>query len=159
MDPLPDGAQRVQEFLDFAHANSNVRVLPDSTATAQEAANALGVPVSHIGKSIVFGSEADTIVAVICGDQRVSASALSEATGCPGLKSLKADDVRKRTGFVIGGVSPFALPAGVRIVVDGRLASLRECYVAAGHPKAVVHVLPQTLVALTSAQVASVTDL
>jgi Cys-tRNA(Pro) deacylase len=153
---LPEGARRVQEFL-FEHGSAAVvRLLPDKTATAQDAARALGVPVSQIGKCIVFASEGPTIVAIACGDQRIDTDAVARTAGVDGVKSMRADAVKQSTGYVVGGVSPFGLPPEVKIIIDSRLRDLDECYVAGGNPKAVVHITPDELVALTAAVVSQI---
>jgi Cys-tRNA(Pro) deacylase len=153
---LPEGAQRVQQFL-FEHGQAAVvRLLPETTATAQDAATALGVSVSQIGKSIVFASEEDTIVAIACGDQRIDADALARAVDAVEVTVMRAGAVKRSTGYVIGGVSPFGVPAGVKIILDSRLRDFAECYVAAGHPKAIVQITPDELVAITGAVVSPI---
>lgn len=153
---LPSGAQRVQDFLLDRGSHAHVQLLPETTATARDAATALGVEVHQIGKSIVFGASDRVIVAVLCGDQRVDTDALARALGETSVVPMKAEGVRERTGFVIGGVSPFALPNIVRIILDSRLYAFPACYVAAGHPKAVVLTNGEDLVSLTSATVQSI---
>jgi len=153
---LPEGARRVQEFLFERGSAAVVRLLPDTTATAQDAARTLGVPVSHIGKSIVFASDGPTIVAIACGDDRIDTEALARAADASGVKSMRADAVKQSTGYVIGGVSPFGLPSEAKIIIDSRLRDLDECYVAAGHPRAVVHITPDELVAVTGAVVCAI---
>src|SRR5438046_1558909 len=106
--PLPPEAQRVQDFLTRSGSSSYVRFLPQSTATARDAANALGVSVNQIGKSIVFGSANETFVVVLCGDQKVDVDLLDLAVGRIGIKQLSAKEVKLRTGYIIGAVSPFA---------------------------------------------------
>jgi Cys-tRNA(Pro) deacylase len=153
---LPEDAQHVQDFLVEKGSDCKVRLLPDTTATAQEAAKALGVPVSHIGKSIVFGKDDCVIVAIICGDQRVDVAALGRILELTDIKPLRADDVKRHTGYVIGGVSPFGLPSGTIIVLDSYLSTFQKCYVAAGHPKAVIQVNLEELVAITKAMVSPI---
>lgn len=148
-DSLPEGAQRVQEFLTANNISREVSLLADTTATAQEAANALGVPISHIGKSIVFETDQAVTVVVIPGDERVDTNALARLLEVSTVKQLRADDVKKSTGFTIGGVSPFALPASVKVIIESRLQSFDHCYVAAGHPKAIVRIEPHELISLT----------
>jgi prolyl-tRNA editing enzyme YbaK/EbsC (Cys-tRNA(Pro) deacylase) len=153
---LPEGAQRVQQFL-FEHGSAAVvRLLPETTATARDAATALGVSVSQIGKSIVFVGEEETIVAIACGDQRIDADALARAADVAEVRPMRANAVKRSTGFVIGGVSPFALPAGVKIILDSRLRDFPDCYVAAGHPRAIVQITPDELVAISGAVVSPI---
>lgn len=154
---LPEGASRVQEFLRSKNYELTVQLLPDSTATAQNAADSLGVKLNQIGKSIVFGNEDETIIAVICGDQKVNSKLLLPFLKVPEISLLNADDVKKITGFVIGGVSPFALPQNVNIFIDENLYKQPVFYVAAGHPKAVVRVCGNDIVTLTGAIICSLT--
>lgn len=154
---LPDGPKKVQEFLIQKGVDWQVEMLPDSTASAQAAADALGISVVQIGKSIVFGNLDATVVAVVGGDKRVDTEKLSKALGMYGLSSLKPDNVKIATGYPIGGVSPFSLPNNVRVVIDEDYIAMSMGYVAAGHPKSVVRVIPEQLVKITSAQVLSIT--
>ena len=148
-ESLPEGAQRVQEFLTTNNISRKISLLADTAATAQDAANALGVPISHIGKSIVFETDRGVIVVVISGDERVDTNALARLLEVSTVKQLRADDVKKSTGFTIGGVSPFALPASIKVIIESRLQSFDQCYVAAGHPKTIVRIEPQELINLT----------
>lgn len=152
---LPTAAQRVQDFLLRQGSSAEVQLLPDSTATAHDAAATLTISVDQIGKSIVFKGDDRVVVVVICGSQRVDITALSMVIRSQA-KLLNADEVKRLTGYAIGGVSPFALPSGVAVVVDSRLHKYQECFVAAGHPRAVVRTSGNELVALTGALVQTV---
>jgi prolyl-tRNA editing enzyme YbaK/EbsC (Cys-tRNA(Pro) deacylase) len=153
---LPSGAKRVQDFLSAERSASNVQVLSETTATAHDAAKALGVSVHQIGKSIVFGAGEVVILVVVCGDQRVRVDALSKVTGVQGLAALKAAAVKNRTGYAIGGVSPFALPSDVKVIIDSTLYGCEKFFVAAGHPKAVVLTRGEELLTLTGATVEAI---
>jgi len=155
---LPEGAQRVQQFLSREASLLQVQLLRESTATAREAAEALGVAVHEIGKSIVFGSGENIIVAIVAGDQRVDADALASVLKIDRPSKLKPDSIKSRLGYVIGGVSPFDLPIDVKIIIDSYLYSLPMCFVAAGHPRAVVRTSGPQLVELTHAVVRSIAE-
>jgi Cys-tRNA(Pro) deacylase len=154
---LPEGASRVQEFLLSQGTGLIVELLPESTATAQDAAATLGVELSQIGKSIVFGNENQVIVTIICGDQKVDSELLTSKLKTSNITLLKANIVKEKTGFVIGGVCPFALPKYIEILIDERLYKQSTIYVAAGHPKAVVRVSGDDLVKLTGGTICSLT--
>jgi len=157
-EELPDGAFRVQEFLHSKSSDLTVILLPESSATAQNAADSLGVEINQIGKSIVFGDKDKTVVIVIRGNDKVNTRLLSSFLDLPEIHTLKADEVKKRTGFVIGGVSPFALPQQVKIFIDEDLYKQPVFYVAAGHPKAVVRVCGNDVVTLSEAVIVSLTE-
>ena len=84
-----------------------MRMLADSTRTANDAANALGCEVGQIVKSLVF-VRGDTPVMVLCaGDRRVDAQRL-------GLKPADANRARPATGFAIGGIPRSAMTVSWR---------------------------------------------
>lgn len=154
-EPLPPAVQHVQDVLRRNGSIAQVQLLSETSATAQDAAKALDVSVSQIGKSIVFGSGDNLLIVVVCGDQRVDSETLSKLIQSEA-KPLRADEVKTRTGYAIGGVSPFGLPADVSVIVDTRLSNFSVCYVAAGHPRAVVRVTGEELVTQASARVEKV---
>jgi prolyl-tRNA editing enzyme YbaK/EbsC (Cys-tRNA(Pro) deacylase) len=131
-------------------------MLSHTSATAREAAAALDIPLFQIGKSIVFSASDKVLVVVLCGDQRVDIDQLVQTARVNSVSKLSAEQVKRRTGYAIGGVSPFGLPEGVQVIVDSRLHSLSSCYVSAGHERAVVLTDGKEIVALTEALVGAV---
>jgi prolyl-tRNA editing enzyme YbaK/EbsC (Cys-tRNA(Pro) deacylase) len=67
-----------------------------------------------------------------------------------------ADFVRERTGFVIGGVPPSGHVVPLRTLIDEDLLQYEVIWAAAGHPRAVFQLTPETLVQMTGGQVLSV---
>ncbi|MDB5963622.1 MAG: YbaK/prolyl-tRNA synthetase associated region [Polaromonas sp.] len=157
---LPEGVQRVAALLqNLGHPHMPV-MLDDAARTAQEAADALGVALGQIAKSIVFRRRADEVAVVVItsGDQRVDERKL-EPLVCPDGKRLGRADaafVKSRTGFTIGGVSPVAHVTDTVVLVDRSLFRFDAIWAAAGHPHAVFQLAPQDLQRLTGA---AVTDL
>ena len=159
---LPDGVQRVAAFLlDAGHSHPPV-MLDDAARTAQQAADALGVAVGQIAKSIVFRRKFDdaAVLVVTSGDQRVDERKL-EALGwvCPDGKRLGRADaafVKDKTGFSIGGVSPVAHATPAVTVIDASLLRFDVIWAAAGHPHAVFQLAPHDLPRLTGAPVVDV---
>ncbi|MCB1047705.1 MAG: YbaK/EbsC family protein [Calditrichaeota bacterium] len=149
MKPLPEGAQRVQDALMSAGSVLIVELMPDSTSTAAEAAAAVGVTIAQIGKSIVFIQGEVPVVAVVPGDRQVDLALLTDCVSGAGLKRPDADRVFQTTEFRIGGVSPFGLPKGAKVVIDRSLQSHPYLYVAAGYPRAVVRVTYAELLELS----------
>ena len=70
---LSDSTKRVQDFLFAMGFSFEVKELPGSTRTAQEAADSIGCKVSQIAKSLVFREkETDLPILVIAsGSNRV----------------------------------------------------------------------------------------
>jgi len=152
----PD-AQRVQDGLRLAGSAASVHELAASTRTSAEAAEALGVEVGAIAKSLIFLADARAVMVVASGAVRVDTRRLSEATGGAKITRADADAVRAATGYPIGGVSPVGL-AGVEVIVDPSLAAFEVVWAAAGTPNAVFPTTYGELVVLAGARVADVAE-
>jgi len=153
---LPEGVQRVARLLqDKGHAHAP-RMLDDAARTAQQAADALGIEVAQIAKSIVFRRKSDdaAVLVVTSGDKRVDEKKVEALVGKLG--RADAEFVKSKTGFSIGGVSPFAHAVAPVMLIDRELFRFEEIWAAAGHPHAVVRLRPQDLEGLTGAPVADV---
>ena len=149
--------ERVQTALTSAGLDITVQHLPDTTHSAADAASALGVTEGQIGKSIAFDAEGKVVVVVLPGDRRVCTERLEAHLGVK-IGKLPGKHVYERTGFPVGGVSPFALPDKVELVVDSALEEYGTVWVAAGTIYAVCEVEPAELIRATSARVASVSE-
>lgn len=151
-----EGFQRVTTALAaLGHPHAPVW-LDVSARTSQEAADALGVALGQIAKSIVFRRVADdrAVLVIASGDRRVDERKLAAITGPVG--RADAAFVRERTGFAIGGVSPVGLASEPVIVIDRELQRFDEVWAAAGHPNGVFRLKPAELCALTGASMADV---
>lgn len=157
---LPEGVQRVVAVLqESGHPHMPV-MLDDAARTAQQAADALGVRLGQIAKSIIFRRKSDeaAIMVVTSGDRRVDERKV-EALVCPDGKRVgraDAEFVKAKTGFSIGGVSPLAHVTDVIVLMDLSLMRFEEVWAAAGHPHAVFKLMPQELELLTGAPVVDV---
>ena len=153
---LPEGVQRVAEALRTAgHPHAPV-VLDDAARTAQQAADALGVTVGQIAKSIIFRRRQDDVAVLVItsGDRRVDEKKVAALVGKIG--RADAEFVKAHTGFTIGGVSPVGHATPPVTLIDRELFRFDEIWAAAGHPHGVFKLRPQDLVALTGAPVADV---
>ncbi len=153
---LPEGVQRVARVLqDRGHPHAPV-MLDGAARTAQEAADALGIALGQIAKSIIFRRKADeaAVLVVTSGDRRVDEKKVDALVGKTG--RADADFVKARTGFSIGGVSPLGHVQAPVTLIDRELFRFEEIWAAAGHPHAVFKLRPQDLERLTGAPVADV---
>ena len=148
---LPEGVQRVARALrDADHPHAPV-MLDDAARTAQQAADALGIAVGQIAKSIIFRRKSDdaAVLVIASGDRRVDEKKVDAIVGKTG--RADADFVKAKTGFSIGGVSPIAHPAPIRTFLDPALRAHPEIWAAAGHPAAVFSTTYAELLAMTGA--------
>jgi prolyl-tRNA editing enzyme YbaK/EbsC (Cys-tRNA(Pro) deacylase) len=155
---LPDGVRRVAEALQAAGHPHVPLLLDGAVRTAREAADALGVQLGQIAKSIIFRRSADgaAVLVVTSGDKRVDEAKVQALTGPLG--RADAAFVRAATGFAIGGVAPLAHATAPVTLLDRELWRFDEIWAAAGHPHGVFRLRPQDLLTLTGAPSADVTE-
>lgn len=164
-EPLPPGVLRVTEVLSaLGHPHAPV-MLDDAARTAQQAADALGVALGQIAKSIIFrrknhpsGDDAAVLV-ITSGDLRVDEKKVQAIVCADGgkLGRADADFVKAKTGFSIGGVSPLAHAEQPVTLIDDQLFRFDVIWAAAGHPHGVFRLSPDDLKRLTGAPVHDVT--
>lgn len=156
MTDLHPNVARVARALHDGGARGEVRQLDSSTRTAQEAADALGVPVGAIVKSLVFTADDSPVLVLASGDHQVDTHKVAGTLTATTVTRADADTVRAATGFPIGGVAPLAHPQPLRTVVDRHLATYDVLWAAAGTPHAVFPTTYDELLRLTGGAPADV---
>ena len=132
----------------------DVRRLEASTATAEDAAVAVGCDKAQIAKSLVFIADGDPVLVITSGSHRVDAESLCEALDCAECRSATPDEVRAATGFAVGGVPPFG--HGLPVVLDETLLEHEFVWAAGGDGHSLFQIEPQRLADCTQARVAAV---
>ena len=112
-------------------------VFPEGTKTAEDAANAIGCPVSAIVKSLVFVVDEESVVALVPGDLRLDTDALSDLAGGGKVRRATLDEVRDSTGYAAGGTPPFGHATRLRVFADPALRRNDPVWAAAGTPTSV----------------------
>lgn len=153
---IPEGVLRVAAALKAKNHPHAPVMLSDAARTAQQAADALGIGVGQIAKSIIFRRRSDdaAVLVVTSGDRRVDEKKLEAQVGQVG--RADADFVKARTGFSIGGVAPLAHATPPVTLIDRDLFRFDAVWAAAGHPHGVFELRPQDLARLTGAPVVDV---
>jgi prolyl-tRNA editing enzyme YbaK/EbsC (Cys-tRNA(Pro) deacylase) len=137
-------AARVQVRLRALGLDVEVRVLPNSTRTAAEAAAACGCELGQIVKSLVFLRDGEPVMCLWAGDRQVPTEEL-------GLARADASTVRAATGFAVGGVPPLGHDRPLPTIVDDSLRRFPTVWCAAGTPHAVFEVETERLFAAVGA--------
>lgn len=131
-------------------------IFDDSTKTAQEAADQIGVEIGKIGKSIIFRSNNEPILVITSGKNKVSIEKLEKLIG-EKIEKADADFVYKKTGFSIGGVPPFGHQERIKhIFLDEDLLNYQEIWCAAGTPFSVFKIGSRRLIEITQAKLVDI---
>ena len=141
---------RVIEAAAALGLNITPQTFPDGTRTAQEAADAIGVQVGQIVKSLIFAVDGEVVLAYVSGANQLDESKLALAAGGAICQRVDADVVRSVTGFPIGGVPPFGHSTQLRIFIDPDLLKFDEVWAAAGTWHDVFAIDPRVLQSVTN---------
>ncbi|MEW6374633.1 MAG: YbaK/EbsC family protein [Thermodesulfobacteriota bacterium] len=154
---LSPSVQKVQDALKALGFPNEVMELQSTTRTSAEAAQAVGCRVDQIAKSIVFqGKQTHKPILVIAsGPNRVNEKRIEEYISEP-LGKANADYVRKKTGFIIGGVPPIGHLEKLEIFIDEDLLQYKEIWAAAGSPNAIFKLTPPDLIKMTEGRVVAI---
>jgi prolyl-tRNA editing enzyme YbaK/EbsC (Cys-tRNA(Pro) deacylase) len=152
---MPSPVDRVRQALASCGLNVEVTEFDQSTATSQQAADTLGVPVATIVKSLVFVVDDRPVLVLASGANRVDLEKLGRVAGGK-VRRADADRVKAETGFVIGGVPPVGHSRPLTTFIDQDLMAYPQLWAAAGSPYAVFPVTPQELVRISGGRVVDV---
>ncbi len=134
-----------------------VRSFEEPTRTAEEAAAAIGVAVGQIVKSLVFAvgetssQPGEIVLALVSGSNQLDEKKLARAAGARKAWRVDADRVREATGYVIGGIPPFAHDNLLRTFADQDLLQYAVVWAAAGTANNNFSSDPQQLIDKTGA--------
>ena len=128
---------RAEKSLKQFNPDLKVIVLEQTARTANDAASALGCKVGAIVKSLLFKAGDSYVLCLVSGDKRCSLNKLKKILDEKDVSMANPEDVKKFTGYTIGGVSPTGHLTKIKIFIDENLNRFSSIFAAAGHPNAV----------------------
>lgn len=146
---LPPVAARVSDTLIARGHHGVIVTRSEPTHTAEQAAQALGVEVGAITKSLVFLLDDDPVLLLVSGAHQVDLGRTGERLEGT-LTRAPAELVREVTGQPLGGVAPVGHPTNLPTFVDNALSGHRELWAAGGHPNTVFRTSFPELVRITA---------
>ncbi len=155
---MPDAVDRFVAAARAAGIEPEVNHFPQGTRTAVDAAAAVGCDVAQIVKSLVFVVDDDPVLALTSGANRVDVDRLAAVVDGTSSRQATADEVKRATGFAIGGTPPFGHPTSIRTVVDRDLLAYDVVWAAAGSAATCFPLAPDQLVVAANATVADVAE-
>jgi len=122
--------------------------LPSSSKTAQLAAEALGVDVGDVVKSLLFMLDERPVLALVTGDATVDADGLARESGAAQVRLARGQEVREHTGYAPGAVSPCALSTQVPVIADPGVFVPEVVYCGGGTTSTMLKIRSADLAAL-----------
>ena len=153
-EPVKRAEKSIKEF----DSNLKVIILEQTARTAKDAATSLGCKVGAIVKSLLFKAGDNFVLCLVSGDKRCSLNKLKKILNQKDVSLANPEDVKKITGYTIGGVSPVGHLTKLKIILDNNLKRFSKIYAAAGHPNAVFGIDLNQFIILTSAEIEEFTE-
>lgn len=139
-----NSVEKVLKHLDACGLKDRLKTLDESSATVELAAAALGCQPALIAKTLSFDVNGKAILIVAAGDAKVDNAKFKTFFGQKA-KMIKPEQVEEMTGFVPGGVCPFAPKEGVEVYLDVSLKRFEIIYPAGGSLNTAVKLTPAEL--------------
>ena len=153
-----EGVKRAEKSLKEFDPKQNVIILKSSARTALEAASSLDCEVGAIVKSLVFKAENTFILCLVAGDKKASLNKIKKELNIKDVSMASSDEVKKVTGFTIGGVSPIGHLNKIEILIDNSLKRFNSLFAAAGHPNCVFEINFNDLQKITNGSIKEIIE-
>ncbi|HYG60682.1 MAG TPA: YbaK/EbsC family protein [Symbiobacteriaceae bacterium] len=136
---------------------AGLRFFEQHLPTVPIAAEAVGVELGRIAKSILLLSGKEPVLVVAAGDRRVDRQKVKALLG-DGRKVViaSAAEVLAHTGFVAGGVAPVGLLHPATVLMDESLQRFADIWAGGGVPEALLQLTVADLPLLTGGRFADV---
>ena len=129
--------EKVKEYFRQYGMEDRVWEKEHSSATVEEAAEALGCEPQRIAKTLSFQAGDRVVLVVTAGDRKIDNKKYREQFGC-NAKMLKFEEVEDLVGHAVGGVCPFAVREGVEVYLDESLKRFETVFPAAGSSNSMI---------------------
>lgn len=129
---------------------------PDTASYGEEAAAAMGVEADRIFKTLLVDAGAELAVGVVPVTATLDLRVLAATLGVRRLEMADPALAERRTGYVVGGISPIGQRTRHRTVIDETAQMWETVFVSAGRRGLEVELAPSDLVTATSASVAPI---
>ena len=136
--------EKVRAYFAPLGREGDILEFPVSSATVELAAQAVGVIPSRIAKTLSFLIDERCILIVAAGDARIDNSKFKHLFHTKA-KMPTQEQVAALTGHAVGGVCPFANPAGVDTYLDVSLKRFDTVFPAAGSSNSAIELTCEEL--------------
>ena len=150
------GEAEVREFLNSHGVETQIHVFAESTENAFLAAEALGVELGQIVKSIIFLADGKPVLILMSGDMNSDTKKLKKLLGARKIRIADAATVLAVTGYPVGAVPPVAHRQAMPTYIDESLKRSSQIYPAAGTTSTMFVTTFEQLLKLTEAQILDV---
>ena len=150
------GVAEVRQFLTAHGLEERIHSFAESTENAYLAAQALGVELGQIVKSVMFLADGEPVLILMSGDMNVDTKKLKKLLGARKVRMADAETVLKVTGYPVGAVPPVAHRQVIDTHLDESLNRFVKIYPAGGTTSNMFATTFEELLSLSKAKIINV---
>lgn len=132
---------------------------PSTRRYGSEAADKLGVSSDQVFKTLMIQVDGAPVTALVPVSGQLDLKGLASARGAKKAQLAGVAETERRTGYPVGGVSPFGQRHAAPVVIDRTALEHSSVFVSAGRRGLEIEIRPEDLVMLTNAQVGKIAAL
>ncbi|MGN6445302.1 Cys-tRNA(Pro) deacylase [Amnibacterium sp.] len=121
-----------------------------------EAARELGVPPERVFKTLVVEADGRLAVAVVPVSSMLDLKALAAVLGAKRATMAAPETAERRTGYVVGGISPVGQRTRLPLVLDTSAEAFPTVFVSGGRRGFDIELAPADLLAATDGRLAAI---
>jgi len=128
---------KARNYLKQWHRDTDIIEITGSTATSVLAAEALGVDLGRIAKSMTIKKDNSGLLLITSGDSKIDNKKFKSVFGFTP-RMLNADSAFNLIGYRVGGICPFDIPESVKVYLDITLKRYKSIYPACGSSNSMI---------------------
>lgn len=132
---------------------------PAAASYGAEAADALGIEPARVFKTLVVNVEGKLAVGIVPVSGTLDLKAFAAALGAKRAAMADPAGAQRRTGYVLGGISPLGQRLPSPTVLDSSALELETLLVSGGKRGLDIELAPDQLIRLTNAVTAPISSL
>jgi Cys-tRNA(Pro) deacylase len=141
------------QMLDKAGVEYTKHLYDYKKSGAVVAADMMGVDPHATVKTLVFeDNERNPFIVLMHGDREVSLKELVRQVEAKNVSTCSVGDAQRYTGYMVGGISPFATRRKLDVYVQSSILDLSYIYINAGRRGFIAGMKPHILVDLLDAK-------
>lgn len=129
---------------------------PSVTSFGIEAASELGVDPARVFKTLLADADGRLVVGVVPVAGHLDLKALAAAAGAKRAALADPAIAQRRTGYVVGGISPIGQKTPLMTVLDASASAFETVYVSGGRRGLDLELAPADLLRITDGTLAPI---